>query len=93
VTTRSSKVAKLVCTLNQFQLQGLEEDTFWEFFKACALDGKSSTMDVKLGSIGRMIVPKPKGSPLAAKTLGRLLRMKIDTVHWTNILNSELWEL
>ncbi|KAF6998628.1 hypothetical protein CFC21_014731 [Triticum aestivum] len=93
VTTRSSKVAKLVCTLNPFQLQGLEEDTFWEFFKTCALGGKSSTMDVKLATIGRMIVPKLKGSPLAAKTLGRLLGMKIDTVHWTNILNSELWEL
>lgn len=63
---RSSKVAKLVCTLKPFQLQGLEEDTFWEFFKACALGGKSSTMDVKLASIGRMIVPKLKGSPLAA---------------------------
>lgn len=93
MTTRSSKVAKLVCTLSPFQLQGLEEDTFWEFFKACALDGKRSTMDIKLASIGRMIVPKLKGSPLAAKTLGRLLRMKIDTVHWSNILNSELWEL
>ncbi|XP_044447232.1 putative disease resistance protein RGA1, partial [Triticum aestivum] len=34
-----------------------------------------------------------KGSPLAAKTIGRLLRMDLSTTHWGNIMESELWRL
>lgn len=47
----------------------------------------------ELERIGREIFPKLKGSPLAAKTLGRMLSMDLRASHWNFILESELWEL
>jgi hypothetical protein len=52
----------------------------------------SSNNSHKLERIGEQILPKLKGSPLAAKTLGRLLGMSFDPAHWNIILNSQLWE-
>jgi hypothetical protein len=52
----------------------------------------SSHIDPELEQIGKEILSKLRGSPLAAKTLGRLLRRKLDPLHWKEILNSELWE-
>ena len=51
----------------------------------------SSQIEPELEHIGRDILPKLMGSPLAAKIVGRLLQMSLDTTHWENILNSELW--
>ena len=93
VTTRSPVVAHEVKTMEPILLEGLKEDAFWNFFKLCAFGSESANTDPELECIGSKIVPKLKGSPLAAKTLGRLLRMCLDTTHWNNILQSELWEL
>lgn len=35
---------------------------------------------------------KLKGSPLAARTVGRLLRTKLILNHWTSVLESKEWE-
>ncbi|XP_052141836.1 putative disease resistance protein RGA1 [Oryza glaberrima] len=93
VTTRSSKVADGVSTMDPFTLDGLKDDIFWDFFKLCAFGSQSSNNDPDLEDIGRGILPKLKGSPLAAKTLGRLLRMNLQIPYWNNILLSELWDL
>ncbi|KAM3411821.1 hypothetical protein ACQJBY_003472 [Aegilops geniculata] len=93
VTTRFPDVADRVRTMEPFPLAGLKEDVFWDFFKLCAFGSESSENDPELERIGRSIVPKLKGSPLAAKTLGRLLGMNLHTSHWNNILESELWKL
>lgn len=93
VTTRSKEVADLVRTIDPFPLKGLEDDVFWDFFRQCVFGVDSSDIDPELEHIGKRILPKLKGSPLAAKTLGRLLGMSRDTIHWNNILTSELWEL
>ncbi|KAK1626174.1 hypothetical protein QYE76_000489 [Lolium multiflorum] len=93
VTTRSPEVADGVCTMEPFLLHGLTDAVFWDLFKLCAFGSKTSNNSPDLELIGRSILPKLKGSPLAAITLGRILRMKLDTSHWKNILESELWEL
>lgn len=93
VTTRSPEVADGVRTMEPFPLHGLTDGVLWDFFKLCAFGSVTSENSLDLERIGRSILPKLKGSPLAAITLGRLLRMNLDISHWENILESELWEL
>uniref|UniRef100_A0A0D9ZIV8 NB-ARC domain-containing protein n=1 Tax=Oryza glumipatula TaxID=40148 RepID=A0A0D9ZIV8_9ORYZ len=97
VTTRLEIVANLVCTNNfkPFELKGLDEDKFWNFFKDCAF-GQKRPADSEcnnLHEIGQSIASRLCGSPLAAKTLGRLLNMELTVRHWETIEKSELWEL
>uniref|UniRef100_K3YZU1 NB-ARC domain-containing protein n=1 Tax=Setaria italica TaxID=4555 RepID=K3YZU1_SETIT len=93
VTTRSQNVADRVHTMDPIKLEGLKDDVFWDFFKHSVFGLNSSQVEPELERIGRNILPKLMGSPLAAKTVGRLLQISIDTTHWENILNSELWDL
>ncbi|TVU33197.1 hypothetical protein EJB05_24985, partial [Eragrostis curvula] len=93
VTTRFRKVADLVCTMDPVPLEGLKDQLFWDFFKLCIFGFDSSSINPVLECIGKRILPKLKGSPLAAKTLGRLLGSSLDPIHWDRILKSELWEL
>ncbi|CAM0901614.1 unnamed protein product [Alopecurus aequalis] len=94
VTTRCQKVADRVGTRDPITLEGLKNDVFWNFFKLCIFESGSSNNNYpELERIGRSIVPKLKGSPLAAKTLGRILRMNLQAKYWNAILESELWKL
>ncbi|XP_037480240.1 putative disease resistance protein RGA4 isoform X2 [Triticum dicoccoides] len=93
VTTRCPNVSKGVGTMEPIIVEGLNDDIFWKFFKLCAFGSEGSNNDPELERIGRSILPKLKGSPLAAKTLGRMLSMDLQALHWNSILDSELWEL
>ncbi|KAF7012652.1 hypothetical protein CFC21_026821 [Triticum aestivum] len=93
VTTRCPNVTKAVHTMEPVIVEGLKDDVFWNFFKLCAFGSEGSSNDPELECIGRKILPKLKGSPLAAKTLGRMLSMDLQASHWSSILESELWEL
>ncbi|XP_025801246.1 putative disease resistance protein RGA4 isoform X2 [Panicum hallii] len=93
VTTRSQKVADQVGTMVPFQLEGLKDHVFWEFFKLYVFGYDNSNNYPELERIGKQMLPKLRGSPLAAKTIGRLLQMNLDTTHWNSIHKSELWEL
>jgi hypothetical protein len=92
VTTRSEKVANIVRTMDPFLLEGLKDNVFQSFFKLCVFGSDSSNNNPVLERIGEKILRKLKGSPLAAKTLGRLLGMSFDPAHWNMILNSQLWQ-
>jgi Leucine-rich repeat (LRR) protein len=93
VTTRSPKVADVVRTMDPFPLEGLDKDVSWEYFKLCVFGSNSSNNHPELEQIGEKILPKLKGSPLAAKTIGRLLGRNLDLAHWYRVLMSQLWEL
>ncbi|KAF7004940.1 hypothetical protein CFC21_020103 [Triticum aestivum] len=93
VTTRCPNVRDGVRTMEPVRLDGLDEDIFWNFFKLCAFGSEESNNDPDLEGLGRSIVPKLKGSPLAAKTLGRMLKANPEVSHWKSILESELWRL
>ncbi|EAZ14822.1 hypothetical protein OsJ_04749 [Oryza sativa Japonica Group] len=95
VTTRFLAVAEMVKTIDHsIQLEGLESEVFWELFQACVFgDEKSIGNHVDLLVTGKKIAEKLKGSPLAAKTVGRLLRNHLDLEHWTSVLESREWEL
>ncbi|KAF2926218.1 hypothetical protein DAI22_06g109400 [Oryza sativa Japonica Group] len=95
VTTRFTTVADRVATNNckPIQLEGLDRDIFWEFFSKCSFGEERPESYPQLQDIGHNIASRLCGSPLAAKTIGRLLNMELTVQHWETVRNSELWEL
>ncbi|TVT99493.1 hypothetical protein EJB05_55162, partial [Eragrostis curvula] len=95
ITTRYPKVADFITTGNcqPVQLGGLPDDIFWEFFRKCAFGNRDPESYLDLQVIGKSISSRLCGSPLAAKTLGRLLNMDLRKEHWMTVPNSELWQL
>ncbi|XP_015696920.1 putative disease resistance protein RGA3 [Oryza brachyantha] len=95
VTTRSEETASMVKsgTVVDIRLDGLGPEAFWAFFLACAFgDQKPADNHKELLDIGREIVQKLKFSPLAAKTVGRLLKKDLSRQHWSRVLDSKAWE-
>ncbi|CAL5010881.1 unnamed protein product [Urochloa decumbens] len=94
VTTRFPALAQMVKTADaSIQLQGLNNEEFKELFLAFVFADEQTRKDHKfLLETGDKIVGRLKGSPLAAKTVGRLLRNRLDLGHWTRVLESKEWE-
>ncbi|EEC78057.1 hypothetical protein OsI_17515 [Oryza sativa Indica Group] len=95
VTTRFPVVAEMVKTMdNSVDLKGLDSGAFRDLFLAYVF-GDKLPRDVHkdLLVIGDKIAGKLKGSPLAAKTVGRLLRNHFDQYHWNRVLESREWEM
>ncbi|RYR71700.1 hypothetical protein Ahy_A02g005921 [Arachis hypogaea] len=95
VTTRLDTVASMVKTKHNedHNLSLLDEEQCWSVFANRAWDPAESRDHSTLKEIGRKIVKKCKGLPLAAQTLGGLLRGKDNEKDWNDVLNSEFWEL
>ncbi|KAL6851937.1 hypothetical protein ACP4OV_020122 [Aristida adscensionis] len=95
VTTRLPKVAQMVTTINYpITLDRLEDKDCMDFFQACVFDDpKLWEEHCKLHDVGKKIVKKLKGFPLAVKTVGRLLRNKLTLEHWERVLESKEWKL
>lgn len=91
VTTRSMRVAEHVGTLKHIFLEGLPEEALWEFFRMLTFGSRNPKSNSVLEPIGRSIVARLNGSPLGAKLLGRLLRLKLEAGLWNNILKSDIW--
>ncbi|KAM4072709.1 hypothetical protein ACB094_11G159400 [Castanea mollissima] len=92
VTTRSEKVASIVGTVKKaFSLGKLSDEECWLLFEKHAfINGKAS--DPILEDIGKQLVQKCKGLPLAARTLGGLLHEQKQK-EWEKILKSQMWNL
>ncbi|CAN6251105.1 unnamed protein product [Urochloa humidicola] len=93
VTTRFPSIADTVKTTDPVNLEGLEPDEFWIFFQACVF-GEVIADDPdkqELIDIARQIADRLKCSPLAAKTVGRLLKKRLSQEHWTDILEKKEW--
>ncbi|XP_057513816.1 putative disease resistance RPP13-like protein 1 isoform X2 [Actinidia eriantha] len=93
VTTRDRDVAGMVGTVKYHHLKQLSDDDCWFVFSQHAFDNLSMDGCPNLVSIGRKIVAKCGGLPLAARTLGGLLRCKSRNDEWEDVLNSKMWEL
>ncbi|KAJ1415784.1 P-loop containing nucleoside triphosphate hydrolase [Sesbania bispinosa] len=93
VTTRSEKVASVVQTFPSYYLSQLSDEDCWLVFASHAFLSPELKENSTLERIGRQIIKKCKGLPLAAQTLGGLLRSKRDVEDWNTILKSEIWEL
>ncbi|XXG41228.1 hypothetical protein AAC387_Pa01g1738 [Persea americana] len=93
VTTRSHRVSSMMGTVPTHSLRCLSDDDCWSIFKRLAFVEGDSDVHPDLVMIGKEIVNKCKGLPLAVNTLGGLLRSKVNVVDWKSILQSEIWDL
>ncbi|MED6160624.1 hypothetical protein PIB30_053165 [Stylosanthes scabra] len=91
LTTRNENVGPTVQKCNSYPLKGLSDDCCWSVFAVNASFPESNGSS-ELEGIGRKIVKRCDGLPLAAETLGRLLRTKHDVREWSKILSSDIWE-
>ncbi|XP_043712704.1 LOW QUALITY PROTEIN: putative disease resistance protein RGA3 [Telopea speciosissima] len=94
VTTRIEKVASIMGTFPAHHLKGLSEDDCWALFKQRAFgDGSREVENTNLEAIGKEIVKKCGGVPLAAKALGSLMRFTHTQNEWLFVRESEIWDL
>ncbi|KAK8469240.1 hypothetical protein PHAVU_005G027200 [Phaseolus vulgaris] len=73
VTTRSRTVGKIMATHPPLFLKGLDLERSWKLFSRVAFDGGKEPNDWELLAMGRNIVQKCAGIPLAIRTIGSLL--------------------
>ncbi|XP_020978443.1 putative disease resistance protein RGA4 isoform X3 [Arachis ipaensis] len=92
VTTRVESVASVMGTCPAHHLSPLSEDDNWLLFKYHAF-GSDKVERTELVAIGKEIVKKCGGSPLASKALGSLLRNKKEEIQWVNVLESKFWDI
>ncbi|KAL6185894.1 hypothetical protein ACLB2K_042016 [Fragaria x ananassa] len=88
VTTRSTKVTSLMDIDSPFVLHDLSEEESWTLFKQLAFKGGREEEHPELVPIGRRIVKKCGGVPLAIKTLGSMMRYKANEIKWIAIQNT-----
>ncbi|XP_030958412.1 putative disease resistance protein RGA3 [Quercus lobata] len=93
VTTRKSRVAEIMGSASMFNLEVLSKEDCWLVFRKIAFFNRDPRQCEQLEGISRQIVEKCKGLPLAAKTLGSLMRFKRSIEEWRRVLDSNLWEL
>ncbi|QHO52017.1 Putative disease resistance RPP13-like protein [Arachis hypogaea] len=91
LTTRNENVGPTVQNYSSYSLKGLSNDYCWSIFAYNASFPESNGSS-ELEEIGRKIVERCDGLPLAAETLGRLLRSERRAEEWNNILWSDIWE-
>jgi len=92
VSTRDEVVATITGTWETHRLSGLSDDECWLLFKQYAF-GHYREESTKLVKIGKEIVKKCNGLPLAAKALGGLMSSRNEEEEWLEINDSELWAL
>ncbi|XVF79407.1 hypothetical protein PTKIN_Ptkin14bG0219900 [Pterospermum kingtungense] len=96
LTTRKKEVAMSMgsrSTTDMFFLGELSEDKCWSLFSHLAIFERTREERQNLEGIGRKIVERCKGLPLAVKVLGGLLRFRETKEQWQSILESKMWEI
>ncbi|KAH0645643.1 hypothetical protein KY285_033687 [Solanum tuberosum] len=91
-TTRLEKVGSIMGTLQPYGLSNLSQEDCWLLLMQRAF-GYQEEINPNLVAIGKEIVKKCGGVPLAAKTLGGILRFKREEREWEHVRDSEIWNL
>lgn len=92
VTTRKEGVAKIMGSSYTLPLGLLSEQDCWSLFSQIAFFEKKKEEREEFKIIGKRIAQKCKGLPLAAKTIGNLMRLKNSVQDWQSVLDSYIWE-
>ncbi|KAF2320655.1 hypothetical protein GH714_029837 [Hevea brasiliensis] len=90
VTTRCTRVASVMGVDSPYVLQGLADNEAWDLFEKLAFGEWGGGVNPNLIKIGRVMVKKCKGVPLAIRSLGSLMRLKTKESEWSSILESDL---
>ncbi|TYI62154.1 hypothetical protein E1A91_D10G225900v1 [Gossypium mustelinum] len=93
VTTRNHGVSSTMGALHAHSLELLSDDDCLSVFAQHALGARDFEGHPSLKEVAEKMVRKCNGLPLAAKTLGGLLRTNVDLHAWEDILESEIWKL
>ncbi|XP_031249101.1 putative disease resistance RPP13-like protein 1 [Pistacia vera] len=93
VTTGSGEVALTMGPNEYHNLKLLSDDGCWSLFMKHAFESRDTGVHGDLEFIRKKVVEKCRGLPLAARTLGGLLRSKERDREWKYILNSKIWDL
>jgi len=92
VTTRLKECASTMETHHAHHLKELSGEDSWSLFKSFAF-GPNREEREELVAIGKEIMKKCVGSPLAIKTLGSILRHQNEVTQWENVKESEIWDI
>ncbi|XP_027181802.1 putative disease resistance protein RGA4 [Coffea eugenioides] len=87
------RVATIIGTLQTYYLSSLSENQSWSLFRQRAFGRQEAEEYPNLVVIGKEIVKKCGGVPLAAKALGGFLRFKREENEWNSVKCSEIWNL
>ncbi|XP_078167852.1 putative disease resistance protein RGA3 isoform X2 [Carex rostrata] len=89
-TTQNMNVSTIVKSTHVHDLICLPDEDCWSISKRRAFEGRNTSICSSLEQIGREIVKKSKGLPLAAKVIGDFLHSAVDKEKWLHVLDSEL---
>ncbi|CAL8114183.1 unnamed protein product [Prunus armeniaca] len=92
VTTRDLNVAKIMGATEVHNLEYMSDDNCLEIFEQHAFVNINNDRPPNFELLQKKIAEKCSGLPLAARTLGGLLRQK-EMNEWEEILNNKLWNL
>ncbi|XP_044508295.1 putative disease resistance protein RGA1 isoform X1 [Mangifera indica] len=93
VTTRSDRVASIMGTTSTYKLEGLALGQCWSVFVKYAFKEGQEKQHPNLIKIGKEIVTKCRGVPLAVRALGSLLYSSTYEQDWINVRDNEIWKL
>ncbi|XP_063938107.1 putative disease resistance protein RGA3 [Daucus carota subsp. sativus] len=92
VTTRNQEVIDAMQCSVCYRVEKLSEEYSWALFKQRAFTHGGVLETREFVDLGRRMVERCGGLPLAIKTLGGLLYSKKSEEEWLLILNSEVWK-
>ncbi|XP_034202582.1 putative disease resistance RPP13-like protein 1 isoform X1 [Prunus dulcis] len=93
VTTRNKNVASFMQNVPTQPLEPLSHEDCWSLLAKHAFGNVNCSAYPSLEEIGKKIARKCNGLPLAAQTLGGLLRSRLDSEVWNRVLNNSIWDL
>ncbi|KAL8205011.1 hypothetical protein R6Q57_010634 [Mikania cordata] len=95
ITTQSEGTSRMIAKVPELQhkLECLSKEDSWVLFKKLAFaEGREGDGISELETIGRDLVEKCEGLPLAVKALGGLMWSKRSTRDWQHVKDN-IWEL
>jgi Leucine-rich repeat (LRR) protein len=90
---RYESVARIMGTVESYSLKRLDEEASWSLFKQKAFEKGQEPENSSIVALGKEIVQKCSGVPLAITTIGSLLGSKNPETEWLSFKENELSNL